>query len=214
MAEVPFPEPDPEPFPPLEALRCAAPFDAVRTPIHLLKYEGVRRLADPLAARLADVVKQSGWPADVVVPVPLNITRLSERGFNQAALLASGVARRCRLVCAPDAMRRLRHTTPQVTLNAQERAINVFGAFEADPEQVKGRAVIVVDDVFTTGATMCTCAEALKQAGAAHVWGLAVARAAHHNDAPPPEPDGPSLSSKSHTQRSVLHADSNTRQEY
>jgi ComF family protein len=113
---------------------------------------------------------------DLVVPVPLHPRRLRERGFNQSALLARELVRGRAPRLAARALQRLRATPPQVTLDAGARALNVRGAFRADPRQVAERTVLLVDDILTTGATASACSEALLEAGARAVELLVLAR--------------------------------------
>jgi ComF family protein len=122
------------------------------------------------------------WPVDVVSAVPLHASRLRERGYNQAVLLAQVVARTRSWVFAPDALRRVRETASQVNLNAQERRANVEAAFFAEPAVFCGRQVLVIDDVLTTGATLSACADALRAAGATHVYGATLAGAVGFRD--------------------------------
>jgi ComF family protein len=115
--------------------------------------------------------------ADMVVPVPLHPRRLRARGFNQAWLLAQAFPE---LPLAREVLVRRRHTVPQVQLNPKERRDNVRGAFAvADPALVKGKNVLLVDDLFTTGATARECARVLRRAGARRVEVLTVARVRH-----------------------------------
>lgn len=111
-----------------------------------------------------------------IVPMPLSTARLAERGFNQSRELARAAARRLRLPLLARGLRRTRDTTSQKSLSAAARADNLAGAFEADPAQVTGQRLLLVDDVMTTGATLREAAWALKDAGAASVVGLVVAR--------------------------------------
>jgi len=92
-------------------------------------------------------------------------------------LLARQLADTSKLPLAEDALKRIRATTPQVTLNAIEREANVRDAFEARADLAAGRRILLVDDVCTTGATLAACSRALKQAGATSVWALTLARA-------------------------------------
>jgi ComF family protein len=115
--------------------------------------------------------------ADLVVPVPLHSRRLKARGFNQAWLLAQAFPE---ATLAREALVRRRHTVPQVGLNPRERLDNVKDAFAVpDPALVKGKKVLLVDDLFTTGATARECARVLRRAGARRVEVLTVARVKH-----------------------------------
>ena len=116
-------------------------------------------------------------PADAVLPVPLHPTRLREREFNQSLLLAAWVSRRLARPLLPDALRRIRWTEPQITLDRGQRRKNVRGAFAVrNPNLVAGRRVILVDDVYTTGATVNECARVLGRAGTEAVYVLTLAR--------------------------------------
>jgi len=113
----------------------------------------------------------------VVIPVPLHWRRLWWRGFNQAALLAGEVARRLDLPLDTTAMSRMRFTMPQTSRHHDERIKNVRRAFAvANPERVRNRRVLIVDDVMTTGATVDECARVLLAAGAACVDVFTLAR--------------------------------------
>jgi len=147
----------------------------LRELIHLFKYGRMRSLARPLGDYLASAIPlDQGF--DVIVPVPLHWRRRLARGFNQAALLAGAVARRYAVPVAP-AVKRRRSTGNQAGLSNAARRANVAGAFAVRrPQQVRGRRVLLVDDVLTTGATASACAGALKRAGAAYVAVLTLAR--------------------------------------
>lgn len=108
---------------------------------------------------------------DMIIPVPLSKERLNERGYNQSAILAKAVAERFGAEYS-EALFRIRHTKRQSELDAKERAGNVRGAFLADSEKVCGRKILLIDDIYTMGATMCECAETLTKAGAATVAGF------------------------------------------
>lgn len=151
---------------------------AVRKAIHALKYQGVRALAPTLGRLMAHFVTQQGLSADVLVPVPLHRKRERRRGYNQSLLLARATGKVIGLPVEPHALVRVRDTRSQLELRAEERQANVEGAFRARGETVAGRRVLVIDDVCTTGATLEACAIALKEANAASVWGLTLAREA------------------------------------
>jgi len=148
---------------------------AMRALIHLFKFSRISTLARPLGAFLkrALPIEQT---FDVIVPMPLHWRRRWNRGFNQAELLAHEVARRS-ATPVRNLVKRRRATTAQAGLTNAKRRANVQGAFKIKPGvRLNGQRVLLVDDVFTTGATAAACARALKRAGAAHVTLLAVAR--------------------------------------
>ena len=117
-------------------------------------------------------------PGDLLVPVPLHSSRLRQRGYNQSELLAREVSKTAGLKVDKGLLARIRNTPPQVGATGRtERRRNVEGSFEAKTN-LRGAAVIVIDDVATTGSTISACASALKSAGAASVWGLVLAREA------------------------------------
>ena len=149
----------------------------LREAIHHLKYSGRTSLAEPLGSYLEASWRSASLPADLIVPVPLHVARQRERGYNQSALLAMPLSRVSKLPVVEPALKRVKATSPQVTLNAAERKANVCEAFEACGDLVQGRRVLLVDDVCTTGATLESSSIALRQAGAASVWALTLARA-------------------------------------
>lgn len=163
----------------LRAFDAAYSFGAyegvLRELIHLLKYGRVRTLAAPLGEKLASALPLD-QRFDLVVPVPLHWRRRLRRGFNQSALLAGAVARRY-AVPVTHALKRRRGTASQAGLSHAGRRANVTGAFLVRrPGLVRGRRVLLIDDVITTGATATACAAALKRAGAAYVAVLTLAR--------------------------------------
>jgi ComF family protein len=143
-----------------------------------LKYADRADLARPLGELGRRAAREEGLSADLVIPVPLHPARLAERGYNQAALLAAEIAREVRAPLHARALVRLRHTPQQARLDRAARLANVEGAFRArSPSRVRGRRVLLVDDVCTTGATLAACAEALVAAGAIEVRAIVIARA-------------------------------------
>ncbi len=142
-----------------------------------LKYRPDRRLARRMAGWLEEICRRERWHVDVVVPVALSPRRQRQRGYNQAELVASALADLLEIPLASGGLVRTRETRSQVGLDANRRADNVRDAFRASAVLVGGRAVLLVDDLFTTGATLAACAEALWAAGAAQVFAVTVARA-------------------------------------
>jgi ComF family protein len=146
-----------------------------------LKYEGRLSMAAPLGHLLALAVDEGARSCELIAPVPLHPKRLAGRGFNQSLLLARELAGQAKLAgrLLPRLLVRTRHTRPQVELSGAERADNVRGAFAlggASPP-LEGRSVLLIDDVLTTGSTLGECAAVLREAGAARVVALTVARA-------------------------------------
>jgi ComF family protein len=155
--------------------------DGIMEAIHQFKYTGKTHLADSLGPLLASFVK--GWMETTLecltIPVPLHPKRLREREFNQSLLLARRVSSMLGTELDFLSLRRIRYTQPQTGLTSEERKRNVRKAFEmTNSEAVKGRNVLLVDDVTTTGSTLNECARVLKRAGAKGVFGFVLARTA------------------------------------
>jgi ComF family protein len=172
--------------------------DQLRGLIHLLKYEGITSARAPLGAMLAETISEllpkKGMPQvdsssrlacaqePLLVAVPLHRNRRRTRGFNQAELIARTALKQFgrELEFASGVLIRKRETISQVGLSREERIENMRGAFRVvDAARVRGRNVVVVDDVMTTGTTLSECARMLKKAGADKVWAATVARAFH-----------------------------------
>ncbi len=148
--------------------------------IHAFKYDEGIQLGPSLGRYLRAVTAAAPWPAilsrlDGIVPVPLHRDRLLERGYNQARLLAAALAAQSETPVLDQAIVRFKATSSQVSLSPAERAENVKGKFRANSGLVAGKALLLVDDVFTTGATMRECASVLRNAGAEAVYGIALA---------------------------------------
>lgn len=176
-----------------ETERCQAcansvrQFDGVRAPfryegsvrhaILALKYGGIKAAAPQLGDMMADYLEANPLPGDTLVPIPMHASRRKERGYNQAALLARRVAQRSGMSYQPDVLRRTRRVDPQAGMtSASGRAANVADSVAVSGESdVRGRRIILVDDVATTGSTLDTSAAALKGAGAESVWCLTLA---------------------------------------
>lgn len=157
-----------------DAAYCYGAYEGVlRQLVHLFKYAGMRPLAKPLGGFLASALPRDRV-FDLIVPMPLHWLRRWRRGFNQSGLLARELARRTGLPVR-NAVRRRRNTAPQAGLSHARRRENVGGAFRCK-DSVAGMRVLLVDDVFTTGATASACSHALKRGGAKAVEVLTLAR--------------------------------------
>lgn len=147
--------------------------DASAKAIHGFKYNKDTSYSRSLGSMISSYPDLQGF--DVIIPVPLHIKRLRERGFNQSLLLARAVGRKNNIPVNPFGLKRIRWTEPQVNLSGKERKINVKGAFEFHGD-VKGKTVLLIDDVYTTGATVAECSKVLKKGGAKGVCVLTLAR--------------------------------------
>ncbi len=165
--------------PPFDCTTVLGAYDGdLRKLIQLLKYERMRPLATRLGRSLGERVAAAGVNVDVVIPVPLHWRRRLSREFNQAALIAHELANEIGAKCSPGLLRRTKATASQAGLTDRERIRNVRAAFRAAaPEQFRGKRVLIVDDVMTTGSTLAACARAAKRAGAESAVVAAVARA-------------------------------------
>ncbi|RME90669.1 MAG: ComF family protein [Anaerolineae bacterium] len=164
--------------PAFRALRSWSAFQGpLRNAILLMKYRFDLGLVCALTEAMLPFLNALPWPVDLVIPVPLSERRYKERGYNQAELIARSLALARGWECRPETLVRARDTLSQVGLSAKERRENVRGAFRADEAHVRGRSVLLVDDVATTGATLSACAQALLDGGATEVYALTLARA-------------------------------------
>ena len=166
--------------PPYEFARSAAVYDPpVDQLVNDFKFRRATWLAEDLADLLEGAVraKLESAAIDVVVPVPLSRERIRERGYNQSALLARALGRRIGRRVDERSFRRIRDTEHQSRLSGDQRAKNLVGAFKTvDARYIRGRTVLLVDDVMTSGSTFSSCAQALLDGGAARVWCASVAR--------------------------------------
>jgi ComF family protein len=162
--------------------------EGAREAVHALKYGGLPRIAEDLADTMARVPLEGG-DAPVLVPIPLAPRRQRQRGYNQSEALAAALGRRWQFPVARDLLTRVRETATQTALTPETRLANVAGAFAAErdvlgrltpgrrPGVSRDSTFILVDDVFTTGATLAEAARALEQAGARTVLGVTFGRA-------------------------------------
>jgi ComF family protein len=158
---------------------CAPFSGVVRDALHQLKYSGERRLAEPLGEAIARRWRHAGAGGDLLVPVPVHRGRAAQRGYDQAVLLARASGRALGLPVV-EALERWQATTAQFQLDRRARAANVAGAFRVRSpsalDLLRGRWVVLVDDVMTTGATLSACASALHEGGALAVSAVTMAR--------------------------------------
>jgi ComF family protein len=171
--------------PPFEKAAAYGSYDGgLRELIHLLKYEQVRPAANVLGRMLAEVIAglEIGFTGDsvLVIPVPLHSKKLRQRGFNQSEAIARAALKHRgdrRYELSTDVLRRRRETKSQIGLTSHQRRENLRGAFAVEPpQQIAGRELLLVDDVYTTGTTASECARVLRRAGASRVWVATVAR--------------------------------------
>ncbi|KAF0179149.1 MAG: phosphoribosyltransferase [Nitrospirae bacterium] len=153
--------------------RCYGIYEGVlKEAIHFLKFNGMRRLAKPLAALLCELPLPA---VDAVVPVPLHISQLRKREFNQTALIGKHLAGHLRIPLRTDLLMKTKETAAQINVDRKERLRNLKKAFAASKD-ASGLRILVIDDVVTTGATARESANALKNAGAKEVFVVALAR--------------------------------------
>jgi ComF family protein len=166
--------------PDLSGLRAVSLYEEpLRGCIHGLKYDGNTRLAFPLGLLLAQAFHRYALQADMLIPVPLHSERQKQRGFNHASLLAEACSAKISVPLNKNILIRHRATVAQVDLHPRERYQNVAGAFVCSSSAksfLKGRRILIIDDVSTTGAALEACATPLFDAGAKEVWGLVLAR--------------------------------------
>jgi ComF family protein len=171
--------------PALDRLRAAVAYDEIaRTAVLKLKYGGQPGVAATLAWFMRRHLGEEDKEA-IVAPVPLHRWRIWKRGFNQSALIAQALVRDTDMPIALDLMHRVKSTPPMKGMSRNARALNVRGAFAIDAryrEAVRGKTILLIDDVYTSGATANACAKILKRSGAARVNLLCWARVVHGAD--------------------------------
>jgi ComF family protein len=170
---------DEQPLPPIASVTAIGAFaGTLQQAVHALKYEGMTDLAEPLGGLLAARLRAAAFPLSLIVPVPLHANRLAQRGYNQSALLGRVLSTALAWPFEPALLLRQRATASQVGLNYQGRQENVRDAFTVtDSSLVEGRDILLVDDVYTTGATLRECALKLEERGARTIRAAVVGRA-------------------------------------
>lgn len=145
--------------------------------VQALKYEQALNIAPLLAERMAKSLQASSWTFDIVIPVPISSLRLKERGYNQAKEISYYLAQQLNIPHQPEALEKIRHTQSQVGLSQSERLANIKEAFSANSSLLKGKTLLLVDDVRSTGATLVECAQTAINAGASAVYAITVTAA-------------------------------------
>jgi ComF family protein len=146
-----------------------------------MKYRRNIGLGDGLAEQMTNFFCSLHWPVQAIVPVPLGKKRLQERGYNQVGLVARPLAHEVGMEYIPQALQKTRETRSQVGLGIAQRQENVHNAYRAESQWVKGKSLLLMDDVATTGSTISACTESLLAAGAQEVYVLTIARALSHH---------------------------------
>lgn len=145
--------------------------------VQALKYYQALSIAPLLAERMLKALAAGSWTFDIISPVPISSHRLKERGYNQAKEISYYLARQLNIPHQPTALQKIRHTQSQVGLSHTERLSNLKGAFSADSSVLKGKTLLLVDDVRSTGATLLECAKSVMEAGASAVYAITVTTA-------------------------------------
>lgn len=151
----------------------------LKAAINLYKYEKKLRLNEPLGYLLINYweTKRRDYPADVIIPVPLYWRKKREREFNQSELLALRIGRNFKIPVSSHNLVRVSYHRPQVGLSARERWENIRGMFRVkSPRELKDKNILLIDDVYTTGATSNECSRILREGGAKNIWVLTLAR--------------------------------------
>jgi len=165
--------------PPFKLARSVAVYDGVlKDAIHQFKFNGRQKLSEVFGLMMLDVLIKSGIPLkyiEIIVPVPLSRQRIRSRGYNQSGLLADVIGRMIGVHVDHDRLKKTRDVRPQSELCRRERLDNVKGAFSS--ADFSESNILLVDDIYTTGATVMDAARALKMAGVANVIVLTLARA-------------------------------------
>lgn len=145
--------------------------------VRALKYDQNQEIGQVLGTLLGEVFLLNDWEIDVVVPVPLGTQRLHQRGYNQAGLIAKGFCEITGLTIEENGLQRKKETRTQVGLDINQREVNMLEAFIADSTLIKGKKILLIDDVLTTGATLRSCAVALMEGGATGVSAMTITSA-------------------------------------
>src|SRR5687768_16780911 len=168
--------------PAYQMMRSWAVFDSpIQNGLHTMKYRRNIGFGEAIAMQMVNFVSSLGWPVEVLIPVPLGKKRLKERGYNQVGLVARPLAYQMGWKYEPQALWKTRETRSQVGLSVSQRRENVDAAYQANPNIVRRKSILIMDDVATTGSTIAACTEALLAAGAQDIYVLTIARALSHH---------------------------------
>lgn len=150
----------------------------LRKAIHSFKYDKESMLANPLGKLLSEYGSRllNKEEYNLIIPVPLHPQRLRQRGFNQSLMLAKKISEAWQVKVCAECLKRIKWTIPQTMLPVNERQRNVKGAFSCSDSAVRGKKVLLVDDVYTSGSTVNECANVLKKHGVLQVDVLILAR--------------------------------------
>lgn len=146
-------------------------YRSIQAGIYRFKYSGRREYADYFGDRMAEMICRKFDPSeiDLLIPVPLAVRRKRQRGYNQAELLADRVSRKLKIPVEKEVLFRVKETVPMKNMDMAARRVNLKNAFHVYGNKVKLKSIMLVDDIYTTGATVDACAEVLLKAGASKV---------------------------------------------
>ncbi|MDD4531812.1 MAG: ComF family protein [Candidatus Pacebacteria bacterium] len=166
----------------LDKLFSAASFEnrILKEAVHKFKYGYIKDLSHPLSILILShlqILEVNLDQSVIIIPVPMTDKKKRRRGFNQSEEMAKIISRATGIPLLSDVLIKNKETAPQMELNKKERMENIKKCFEIkNQEKIKGKTILLLDDVYTTGSTMEECAKKLKQSGAAKVWGMTIAR--------------------------------------
>lgn len=168
--------------PPYTAMRSWAEFeDPLRKALHKLKYQSDLGLGNEFAAPLLQIIEKEGWNFDCIIPIPISKAHQRERGYNQAAVIARPLALATGKPMLENAVRRIKETQSQITLSREERFKNLHSAFLGNSATLINKKVLLVDDITTTGATLISCSQTLREFGCTQIFCITVARTIKQN---------------------------------
>lgn len=148
----------------------------IKTAIKKIKYREIFSLTEELVELAIKRIQSSMFSHYLIIPIPLHIKRFSTRGFNQSELIGEIISKNWNLSIEKKVLQRIKNTQSQVKLKKKERAENIKGAFSViNKEEIAGQKILLIDDVFTSGATLNEAAKILKKEGVVKVWALTIA---------------------------------------